>query len=116
MLKAFLGPTSLRERPDVVQHLRDSVQSVDLASVSFAVRSVVPDRPDQRSLLAQVDRPVLVVAGREDATFPVAETQAMAEAIPGAETWVVEDAAHLVALEVPHVVAPRVADFLARHD
>lgn len=116
VLGAFLGPTSLRERPAVVQHVRDSVQAVDLDSVSFAVRSVVPDRPDQRLLLAQIDRPVLVVAGREDATFPVAETQAMADAIPDAEFWVVEDGAHLVALEVPHVVTPRVVDFLARHD
>ncbi|WP_425545826.1 alpha/beta fold hydrolase [Aeromicrobium alkaliterrae] len=57
-----------------------------------------------------------MVAGREDATFPVAETQAMADAIPGAEMWVVEDGAHLVALELPEVVTPRIADFLARHD
>ncbi len=116
VLKAFLGPTSLRERPDVVQHVRESARRVDLDSVSWAVRSVVPDRPDQRPLLASIDRPVLVVAGEEDATFPVAETKAMADAIPDAEWWVVERGAHLVALERPDVVTPRIADFLARHD
>jgi len=116
VLKAFLGPTSLRSRPHAVAHVRATARAVDLDSVAWAVRSVVPDRPDQRSLLARIDRPVLVVAGREDATFPVAETRAMADAIPGAEWWVVEDGAHLVALELPDVVTPRIADFLARHD
>ncbi|GAA1743272.1 hypothetical protein GCM10009710_24180 [Aeromicrobium alkaliterrae] len=38
VLKAFLGPTSLRERPEVVQHVREAAQRVDLDSVAWAVR------------------------------------------------------------------------------
>jgi 3-oxoadipate enol-lactonase len=71
VLKAFLGPTTLRTRPDVVTFVRDSVQRVDVRSARWAVRSVVPRRPDQRTLLSRVTTPVLVVAGAEDATFPV---------------------------------------------
>jgi 3-oxoadipate enol-lactonase len=48
VLKAFLGPTTFRERPDVVARVRSAVKSVNVASVSWAVKSVVPARPDQR--------------------------------------------------------------------
>jgi 3-oxoadipate enol-lactonase len=113
VLKAFLGPTTFRTRPDVVDFVRRSVQSVDLDSSAWAVRSVVPRRPDQRVRLAGVTAPVLVVAGAEDATFPNSETKAMADAIPGARFVVVDGVAHLAALEDPPLINRLVADFLA---
>jgi 3-oxoadipate enol-lactonase len=114
VLKAFLGPTTFATRPDVVAFVRDTVQAVDLRSGAWAVKSVVPDRPDQRALLSRVRTPVLVVAGVEDATFPLPETIAMAEAIPGAAIAVLEGVAHLAALENPSVVNTLIAEFVAR--
>jgi 3-oxoadipate enol-lactonase len=114
VLKAFLGPTTFRDRPDVVAYVRDAVQAVDLDSGAWAVRSVVPRRPDQRALLGRVTTPVLVVAGVEDATFPNAETKAMADAIPGSSFVVLDGVAHLAALENPALVNKLVEDFLAR--
>lgn len=70
-------------------------------SVRWAVRSVVSARPDQHALLGRVTAPVLVVAGAEDATFPVAETRAMADSIGGASFTVLDGVAHLAALEDP---------------
>jgi 3-oxoadipate enol-lactonase len=78
-----------------------------------AVTSVVPRRPDQRALFGQIRTPVLVVAGAEDATFPVAETEAMADSIPGARFVVLEQSAHLAALESPAEVNTLIDDFLA---
>lgn len=100
-IRAFLGPTTLRTRPDVVDTVRANVQSVNTDSVRWAVRSVVSARPDQRALLGRVRAPVLVVAGAEDATFPVAETRAMADSIGGASFTVLDGVAHLAALEDP---------------
>jgi 3-oxoadipate enol-lactonase len=114
VLKAFLGPTTFRERPDVVAFVRDSVQAVHLESSAWAVRSVVPRRPDQRALLAEVRTPVLVVAGAEDATFSNHETKAMADAIPDSSFVVLDGVAHLAALENPPLVNSLVEDFLAR--
>nr|WP_029117927.1 alpha/beta fold hydrolase [Mycobacterium sp. URHB0044] len=114
VLKAFLGPTTFRERPDVVAYVRDVAAAVDVESSKWAVRSVVPRRPDQRALLARVQAPVLVVAGIEDATFPNAETKAMADAIPGASFVVLDGVAHLAGLENPPLVNELVDDFLAR--
>ncbi|MEU7634000.1 alpha/beta hydrolase [Nocardia sp. NPDC049220] len=111
-VKAFLGPTTFRTRPDVVDYVRASVRSVDLSSVSFAIRSVVPARVDQLELLATISAPVLVVAGIEDATFAVPETRAMANAIPGSTFQVLDGVAHLAALENPPLINALVADFL----
>ena len=100
-VRAFLGPTTLRTRPDVVDTVRTNVTSVNADSVRWAVRSVVSARPDQHALLGRVTAPVLVVAGAEDATFGVAETRAMADSIGGASFTVLDGVAHLAALEDP---------------
>ena len=114
VLKAFLGPTTFTTRPDVVAFVRDSVQRVDVRSGGWAVRSVVPARPDQRALLSRVRTPVLVVAGVEDATFSLPETIAMAEAIPDGAIAVLEGVAHLAALENPAVVNKLIDEFVFR--
>lgn len=111
-IRAFLGPTTLRTRPDVVDTVRAKVRSVNTDSVRWAVRSVVSARPDQRALLARVTSPVLVVAGAEDATFPVAETRVMADSIPGASFTVLDGVAHLAALEDPARVNALLEEFL----
>jgi 3-oxoadipate enol-lactonase len=110
----FLGPTSRREQPDLVDSIMTLADSQNVRSVGFAAESVVARRPDQHQLLSAIDRPVLVLAGDEDATFPVAEVRRMAAAIPGAEFVVIERAAHLLAAEVPDKVNGLIEDFLSR--
>jgi 3-oxoadipate enol-lactonase len=114
VLKAFLGPTTFRTRPDVVAFVRATVQADDLDSCAWAVRSVVPRRPDQRALMSRVTTRVLVVAGVEDATFPNLETKTMADAIPGSTFVVLDGVAHLAGLEHPALVNQLVDDFLTR--
>lgn len=115
VIRAFAGPTSRRQRPQVVASIREAVGLCRVHSVAWAVSSVVPNRPDQRALMGQIRTPVLVVAGEEDQTFAVAETREMATAIPGAEFVVMARTAHLAALENPEDVNPLIAAFLARH-
>lgn len=112
VLRAFLGPTTFRTRPGVVEFVRAGVESVDIGSARWAVRSVVPDRPDQRALLSRITAPVLVVAGAEDSTFPVEETAAMARAIPGARSVVLDGVAHLAGLENPDLVNALIGEFV----
>jgi 3-oxoadipate enol-lactonase len=114
VLSAFLGPTSQRERPEAVEHVLAAARAVNVRSVSYAIRSVVPLRPDQTALFATIRTPVLVVAGREDTTFRLPEVQRMADAIPGAEMRILDGAAHLVALEVPAEVNKLAQDFIDR--
>jgi 3-oxoadipate enol-lactonase len=112
VLKAFLGPTTFRQRPEVVAHVLTALKAVDVASVSWAVKSVVPRRPDQRALLGTIKTPVLVVGGAEDVTFPPREAIAMADAIPNSSVRVLDGVAHLAGLENPPLVSALVEQFL----
>lgn len=115
VVSAFLGSTSRRDRPDAVERVRASVRSQRVDSVAPCVRSVVELRPDHRRRVGSITAPVLVVAGREDATFPVAELREMAACIPGAELVVCGGVAHLAALEDPALTSALVDGFLSRH-
>ncbi|MCE7006851.1 alpha/beta fold hydrolase [Kibdelosporangium philippinense] len=109
---AFTGPTTRCSRPEVVARIDQAIRRIDVRSTGRAVTSVVPRRPNQLPLFKQISVPVLVVAGAQDATFPVAETKAMADAIPGAKFVVLPDTAHLAGLENPDEVNALIDDFL----
>jgi 3-oxoadipate enol-lactonase len=111
-VKAFAGATTERTRPEVAEYIRTTVAAARADSVCWAVDSVVPRRRDHLDLLGAIRRPVLVVAGEEDRTFPVAETRAMAEAIPGSVFSVLPEVGHLAALEAPDKVNAVMDDFL----
>jgi len=115
VVAAFIGPSTRRERPQVEQAIRATVARAQARSVFWAIRSVVPYRPDQHALIAAIRTPVLVVAGEEDQTFPVAETRAMADSIPGAGFEVMPCTAHLAGLERPQEVNELIERFLQRH-
>ncbi|MEV0320760.1 alpha/beta fold hydrolase [Streptomyces sp. NPDC050658] len=72
------------------------------------------ERPDYRTLLTQVTVPALIVVGRDDTYTPVADAEAMHEAIPGADLCVVESAAHLPNLERPEAFNAAVGKWLSR--
>jgi 3-oxoadipate enol-lactonase len=110
--RAFVGPTTERQRPQVIAHIHQALKACNVDSIAWAVDSVVPKRPDQRALLSTIRTPVLVVAGKEDRTFAVKETQAMAQVIPGAEFVAMERTAHLAALENPDEVNGLIEGFL----
>jgi len=109
---AFTGETTERTKPDVVHTIRSSVAGVDTRSVCWAIESVVTRRTDHLARLRTIQRPVLVVAGEEDRTFPVAETRAMADAITGSRFKVLPGVGHLAALEAPQAVNAAISDFL----
>ena len=112
---AFLGPTAEREQPALADYIARGLSRLDAASVANAIESVVPRRPSQAALFASIRTPVCIVAGEEDRTFPVAETRAMAEAIPGAEFVCLPGVAHLAGLEQPLKVGQMIREFVGRH-
>ncbi|WP_406374046.1 alpha/beta hydrolase [Streptomyces sp. NBC_00647] len=70
---------------------------------------------DKTAALARfTEMPVLVLAGVRDLVTPSEHSEAIADALPGAELVLVPDAGHLVMLEHPMVVTDRLADLLAR--
>ena len=64
--------------------------------------------------LAEIDVPVLVVAGARDGFTPPARSREMAAAIAGAELLEIEDGTHTAPIERPALVDQTVVEFLAR--
>jgi 3-oxoadipate enol-lactonase len=110
---AFAGKTTEQTKPEVARFIRETVSAVNPQSVHWAIRSVVPYRTDHHAQLRDIRCPVLVLAGEEDRTFPVAETKAMADAIPNSQFVVLPCIGHLAALEAPEVVNAVIDQFLA---
>ncbi|SDF69137.1 Pimeloyl-ACP methyl ester carboxylesterase [Limimonas halophila] len=67
-------------------------------------QTAIMHRPDSRPLLPAIDKPTLVVCGRNDALTPVVEHEFMAERIPDADLVVLARAGHLAPLERPAAV------------
>ncbi|MFN2463526.1 MAG: alpha/beta fold hydrolase, partial [Candidatus Dormibacteria bacterium] len=74
------------------------------------------ERPDSTPMLADLRLPLLVVAGREDTIFPVAEAQQVAAGAPAARLEVIEGASHLAPLEQAERVNAALRGFLPKDD
>lgn len=86
-----------------------STRQAGYAGACHAVRDV-----DTLSRLPQLRLPTLVIAGSADLATPVAMSQAIVDAIPGAQLVVIDGAAHLSAVECPDAFEAAVRAFLAR--
>lgn len=112
VLPALIGSTTATSRPMVVGRVRGLVQAAPAPAVAWAQRAMA-ERPDSFDTLRAFDRPALVVVGEEDVLSPVADAQAMADALPQGTLAVLPEAGHLTAVETPETFSAEVAGFLA---
>jgi pimeloyl-ACP methyl ester carboxylesterase len=111
MLPALLAPTTLERRGAVVGRVRGLVTAAPSAAVAWASRAMAA-RPDSFATLQGVEVPALVVVGEHDALSPVAQAQAMADALPQGRLAVLPETGHLSAVEDPPAFAAAVTGFL----
>jgi pimeloyl-ACP methyl ester carboxylesterase len=111
MLPRVLGATTRRQRPDLVENVRQVMLATDPRGLAAASRGLA-ERPDMTASLPQIGCPTLVVVGSEDAVSGPAEMRGIAEAIPGARFVEIPSAGHLAPLEKPAVVNAAIAEFL----
>ena len=88
---------------------------IEQASLDGALggANVLAGRPDSTQTLQSVEVPVLVIVGREDPVYPVAISQAMADAAPNGTLAVIDGASHAAVFEKPDEAAQAMLDFLA---
>jgi pimeloyl-ACP methyl ester carboxylesterase len=86
--------------PRMAGEVRALMASAKPAGVIAALLGMA-ERPDARPHLAALAMPVLVVTGADDTLIPPAESEAITQAIPGAQLNVIPHAGHLVAFEQP---------------
>ena len=111
VLPALLGDTTTAERPLVAGRVRGLVQAAPAAAAAWAQRAMAA-RPDSFDVLRACDVPALVVVGEEDRLSPVADAQAMADALPQGRLVVLPRAGHLPAVETPEAFDEALRQFL----
>lgn len=70
---------------------------------------------DLTGRLAELDAPVLVLAGDQDVATPPELSRELAAALPNARFQLIEGAGHLISVEQPETVAGAISTFLQEH-
>jgi pimeloyl-ACP methyl ester carboxylesterase len=107
-----LGELTKDQRPDVVETVRALVEAAPPEAAAWAQRAMAA-RPDSFDVLRDLEVPLLVVVGDQDALSPVGDAQAMADQAQQSRLYVVPGAGHLSAVETPVPFARAVRDLLA---
>jgi pimeloyl-ACP methyl ester carboxylesterase len=99
--------------PAVVDFLERIIRATPVGVVAAFYLALL--RHDERAALATLGQvPVTVIAGESDRLVPLAQSEEMAEQIPGAELVRVPGAGHAVILERPEFVNRAISDLVAR--
>jgi 3-oxoadipate enol-lactonase len=90
------------------------VLNIPAHAFAAQARAITAMSDDLRDELRFVEAPTLVIVGTQDILTPVADSEEIAELIPGAELSVVAGAAHGVMIEAANAFNERVLAFLDR--
>jgi pimeloyl-ACP methyl ester carboxylesterase len=103
--------------PEIVPRFYDQMQYVGFkrAILSTLRGDAFGDVTPALRQVGNQNRPVLVIHGQEDTTFPVTQCERIHELIPTAEVHVIPDAGHIAHYECPEVVNPLLVEFLKRN-
>lgn len=109
MTQKMLAPG--RNDPQSLAEVRSFMSSASREGVIGALLGMA-ERPDASADLRKISRPTLVVTGAEDRVIDPAESEILAEAIPGARLRIIPGAGHLVAWEEPEAFNRELADWI----
>lgn len=112
LLPGLLGATSHADRPELVAKVREIIAAQPPSGIAWAQRAMAA-RPESFDNLRAADIPALVVFGEQDTLMPLAEANAMVEALPQATLEVIPGAGHLAPMEDPAAVAEAILSWLA---
>ena len=109
LLPAHVGNAALGEL------MADMARSVGAVG-QFNQQTAMLGRPDSHADLVQVRVPTLVMCGRQDPVTPLADHEAMAACVPGAELQVIDSCGHLSTIEQPEAVTSALTRWLRATD
>ena len=113
MPNMLTGETRMVTEPAAADYLSAAMEQASLDG-AIGGANVLEGRPDSTETLSAIGEaglPVLVLVGREDTVYPVAISQAMADAT-GGQIAIVEGASHAAVFERPEESAEAIAEFL----
>lgn len=116
LIDAWLPPMvapALRDDAALMEPMRAMCRKAGVAGYENGITALL-GRPEVDSLLPTITCPALVGVGSEDAWAPVAQHEAIAARIAGAELVVFAGAGHMAPLEAPDQVNAALAAWLRR--
>lgn len=108
-LDRWFAPGFTEREPSASGELATALRETEAGSYAAACEAL--GGFDVRARLAEIDRPVLAVAGAHDAPTPVDSLRGIAEGVRDGRLAVLENVAHLAPVEAPG----KVAELLAGH-
>lgn len=100
-----------RAMPDIMDEMSRMCMDMGIDMFERQIRALLA-RPEVESLLPTIKCPTLVSVGAHDAWAPVAQHEAIAAAITGAELIVINDAGHMIQYEQPAATTQALATWL----
>jgi pimeloyl-ACP methyl ester carboxylesterase len=109
MLPKLLAASTIEHRPEMVQQVREMILQTPTAGIVVDLVAMAA-RPDSSDLLSTITCPTLVI--EDDQATPIAESQYMAQRIPGATLVTIPQAGHLSNFEQPEAFNRAIDSFL----
>ena len=106
-----LGPTTRRERPEVVAEVTRLINANASAGVEASIVALMR-RPDSTGDLGRIAVPTLVIVGEEDEITPVESARAMQQVIRGSSLAILPRAGHLSNLEAPDAFSTTISEWV----
>ena len=113
MVPTLLAPSTLKNKPRVLEALRSMMTSQSPLGIAAGARGMAVRR-NLVDLLPNISAPVLVFGGEDDKLSPKESLDAIAAAIPNASRATIPDAGHVPPLENPDAFADAVLEWYER--
>jgi pimeloyl-ACP methyl ester carboxylesterase len=97
--------------PEIVEATRQIILNTPRAGIIGTLQAMAA-RENTEAVLAKMKVPLLLLAGEHDQIIPLAKSQALAVAVPGAKLAVIEKVGHMPMLEDPARTTAAIAEFL----
>ena len=114
MLEELVGEPARLEDPQIDDRLRQMMARMPAAS-AIAVQRALAARPDSRATAATIRVPTAVLAGVLDRVSTPAELRELADLVPGAAYFLLQQMGHYAPYEQPRLVGALVRRFLNDH-
>jgi 3-oxoadipate enol-lactonase len=102
VISRWFTPAFAAAAPSVVEQFRNDLEGTDPLGYANCCEAIAA--MDQRTDLAAITAPALVIAGADDPATPAEHGAVIAAGIDGARLEVIPDAAHLAAVSAPGTV------------
>ena len=110
MLPKFIGETTRRTRPDLVDGALRMMRKMSAEDVALVQRGMAA-RPDSIEILKTISVPALIIAGEEDTLIGMAEAELMRQNILRSRLKIIPKAGHYAPWERPKEVGGLLREF-----